>query len=632
MLALSFEIFSSKLLLMVSKVFPSRSPNSTPQIDPTAASLETDPHSFSNPERIKIRHIDLELTASFAERTLHGFAELTLDRFDETATELVLDTMALRISRVEYSANGSAFAPAQFQMGSIHPILGTPMRVELPRDADRVRIEYFTDPNALGLQWLDPQQTSGGKQPFFLTQSQTIYARSWLPLQDSPQVRMTFRATVHCPENLLAVMGAANNPATLNKGLYHFEMPQPIPSYLMALAIGDFVFKPLGPRSGVYAEASAIELAASEFADIELIMSKVERLYGPYRWDRYDLLVLPPSFPLGGMENPRLTFVTPTILVGDKSLVSLIAHELAHSWAGNLVTNATWSDFWLNEGFSVYVERRIVEEIYGRRRAELESSFGRQKLEEEILRLSPRNQALYANCQDPEECVTEIPYEKGALFLVHLEKTFGRERFDEFLRGYFDHFAFQSIRTSDFVDYLTKELLFQDPRLTNSVPVAEWIYEPGLPESAPKPFSEAAAEVRNAANLWFEGVKPTRNLEGSSWTPYEWLHFLKSLPPTVNAKRLQELDNQFNLTGSPNSEIAHEWLLLSIRTNYEPAAQRLEDFLISIGREKLIKPLYEELAESKAGLERARTIYSRARPGYHPLVVKKIDRLLSGQK
>lgn len=613
---------------MVSNVFPVRSLNSTQQIDRMAKILEKDPHSFSNPEQLRVRHIDLDLKASFEEHTLHGLAELTLDRLDETATELILDTMALRISRVEYSSGGNGFRPAQFHMGSLDPTLGRALRVELPREADRVRLEYFTDPNALGLQWLEPQQTSGKKYPFFLTQSQTIYARSWIPLQDSPQVRMTYRATVHCPESLLAVMGAANNPERLNGGQFYFEMPQPIPSYLMALAIGDFVFRPLSRRSGVYAEKSALDLAASEFADIELIISKVEKLYGPYRWDRYDLLVLPPSFPLGGMENPRLTFVTPTILVGDKSLVSLIVHELAHSWAGNLVTNATWSDFWLNEGFSVYVERRIVEEIYGRRRAELENSFGRQKLDEEIARLSAPSQVLHASCQDPEDCVTEIPYEKGALFLVQLEKRFGRERFDEFLRGYFNHFAFQSIRTSDFVDYLTTELLSQDAS-SSSVPVAEWLYEPGLPESAPKPVSEAAAAVRSAAELWFEGVKPTADLGGSLWTAYEWLHFLKSLPHTLSGGRLQELDKEFSLTTSPNSEIAHEWLLMSIRANYQPADQRLEEYLISIGREKLIKPLYEELSKSEHGIQRARAIYRKARPGYHPLVVKKIDSLLS---
>lgn len=617
---------------MAVQVAPSISANSSPQLNPALTRLQRDPHSFSNPDQLRVRHLDLQLHVSFKDRALHGFAELVLDRLDGNAKELILDTNTLRIVRVECSSRGSDFSSVSFQMGKPDPILGRAMTIGLPYEADRVRIEYFTDPNALGLQWLEPSLTAGKKNPLLLTQSQTIYARSWVPLQDSPQVRMTYRANVHCPENLLAVMGAANNPQILNGGLYHFEMPQPIPSYLIALAIGDFVFKPLSLRSGVYAEKSAIDLAAAEFADIELIMSSVEKLYGPYRWDRYDLLVLPPSFPYGGMENPRLTFITPTILVGDKSLVSVIAHELAHSWAGNLVTNATWSDFWLNEGFSVYVERRIVEEIYGSRRAELEATFGRQKLDEEMVRLSANEQVLHTNCQDPEDCVTEIPYEKGALFLSQLEQTFGRARFDEFLRRYFDHFAFQSIRTTDFVDYLTTNLLREDGGPTDAVPVSEWLYEPGLPASAPKPRSEAATVVRREAQDWVEGAKPARELEASNWTAYEWLHFLKSLPSTLNGDRLRELEAEFHLTASQNSEILHEWLLMAIRAEYQPAANRLEKFLISIGREKLIKPLYEELAKSEKGMRRAKSIYRKARPGYHPLVVKKIDRLLSWQE
>jgi leukotriene-A4 hydrolase len=586
-----------------------------------------DPHSFSNPEEVRVRHLDLVLYVSFEDTSLHGFADLAVEWCENDARELILDTMGLRIVKVEYLDNGRYY-PATFRIGEAHPVLGAPLTVDLPCRTDRVRVEYLTDRTALGLQWLEPRPARQ-QQPFLLTQSQTIYARSWVPLQDSPQVRITYRATIHCPENLLAVMGAANNPTALASGEYKFEMPQPIPSYLMALAIGDLVFKPVSRRSGVYADKSLVDMAAAEFADIDAFITKTEQLYGPYRWDRYDLLVLPSSFPLGGMENPRLTFVTPTILVGDKSLVSLIVHELAHSWAGNLVTNATWSDFWLNEGISVYVERRIVEEIYGRKAAQLEASFGRKNLDDEIARLTASRQVLHANCEDPEDCVTEIPYEKGALFLAELEKEFGRTRFDEFLRQYFDHFAFQSIGTEDFVDYLTSRLLNQNGGSANPVPIAQWLYEPGIPASASEQISQAAIAVRAAARLWLDGSKRVADLGASSWTAYEWLYFLKSLPPDLPEQKLRELDRQFHLTASPNSEIVNQWLLMAIRANYESAGSRLEQFLVSVGREKLIKPLYEELAKSDTGMRRAKEIYRQARSGYHPLVVKKIDRILS---
>jgi len=588
-----------------------------------------DPHSFSNPEHIRVRHIDLNLTVSFEERTLHGTAVLILERLDNEVSELVLDTLQLNIARVECSSGDNTYQAARFGLADNNPVLGTAMRIALPETADRVRIEYSTNPDARALQWLEPQHTAGKTDPFLLTQSQIINARSWLPLQDSPQVRATFRAVIHCPKHLMAVMGAANNPHVLGNGQYVFEMLQPIPSYLMALAVGKLNFSPLSSRTGVYAEESVIDAASAEFADIEVMMQKLEKLYGPYRWDRYDILVLPPSFPVGGMENPRLTFATPTILAGDKSLVSIIAHEAAHSWAGNLVTNATWNDFWLNEGFSVYVERRALEEVYGKRRAEMEASLGWSELQEEIARLSDDEEILYANynARDPEDCITKIPYEKGALFLLQLEKTFGRSRFDQFLRDYFDHFAFQSVTTTDFVDYLKQHLLNSDQARAKSIPLMEWLYEPGIPNSASRPSSEAFTIIETDAQAWLDGRKSAGELNSALWSVYEWLHFLKYLPPDLSKEKLGELDNEFKFTSSRNSEIVHQWLLMTIRASYDPAIPRLEEFLMSVGRERLIKPLYEELVKLPDRQKWARDIYAKARRGYNPIVVRKLNQL-----
>jgi aminopeptidase N len=277
----------------------------------------------------------------------------------------VLDTRDLDIQKAESSRDGSSWANALFSLAPPDKILGSALSITLPDDATRVRISYTTRPQASGLQWLDPPQTAGKKDPFLFTQSEAIHARSWIPLQDSPQVRITYRAHVRTPKNLMAVMSANNDLKAARDGDYEFEMPQPIPSYLIALAVGDLFFAPISPRTGIWAEPPVVGKAAREFADLEAMIRAAEELFGPYHWDRYDVLVLPPSFPFGGMENPRLTFATPTVLAGDKSLVALVAHELAHSWAGNLVTNATWRDFWLNEGFTVYLERRIVEKVFG---------------------------------------------------------------------------------------------------------------------------------------------------------------------------------------------------------------------------------------------------------------------------
>ena len=589
-----------------------------------------DVHSYASPGKLRTKHVDLDLEVLFDKKVLRGTATLDVERVAAGNDPLVLDTRDLTVTGVEVSSDGKSFKKAKFTLGAADKVLGAPLTIELPEKVSKVRIAYASSPGASGLQWLEPSQTAGKKHPFLFSQSQAIHARSWIPLQDTPQVRFTYTARLRTPKELLAVMSAENEIDTPRDGDYRFEMKQPIPSYLLAIGVGDLAFRPMGPRTGVYAEPSVVERAAKELDDTEKMIDATEKLYGPYRWGRYDLLILPPSFPFGGMENPRLTFATPTILAGDKSLVSLVAHELAHSWSGNLVTNADWSGLWLNEGFTTYVERRIVEEVYGREREEMEAVLGRQTLEEELAELPPADTSLHivSEGRDPDDVFSNVPYEKGALFVRHLEETFGRERFDTFLRGYFDHFAFQSITTAQFVDYLKKNLLDEHPELAAKVPVEEWVYKPGLPASAPRPQSDAFAKVESAATPWVEGKVRASELKTSGWTTQEWLHFLKFLPEKLSREQMADLDKAFNLTSAGNAEIAHVWLLMAIRNEYEPAYARLEDYLVTIGRRKLIKPLYDELAKTPAGKERARAIYKKARPGYHPIAVNTVDQIL----
>lgn len=589
-----------------------------------------DLHSYSNPHHVTTRHLYLELDVDFQREVLFGHAILSLDR-KVPSRSLILDTMDLDITKIEVANDESDYVATTFSIGSRDPIIGSPLAIDLGDRVDRVRIEYSTTPGATALQWLRSPQTAGKRHPFMFTQSQPINARSWIPLQDSPQVRLTYSARIRTPPDLLAVMGAANNPSELGGGEYQFEMLQPIPSYLIALAVGDLVFRPLGLRTGVYAEPSVVERAAVEFSDTEHMMKATEVLYGQYRWDRYDILVLPPSFPLGGMENPRLTFLTPTILAGDKSLVSIVAHELAHSWSGNLVTNATWSDFWLNEGTTTYVERRVIEKLYGREREEMEATLGRANLEELMKTLDDNAQTLYMNLKgcDPDDGSTLVPYEKGALFLRQLEQVFGREVFDRFLRDYFEQFAFKSMTTKHFVACLKKGLFAEHPESAGLIPVEEWLYEPGLPDSAPRPESEALSKVVEEANRWAKGEMQADEVPGKSWTTHEWLHFLKNLPKQLPPEKMRELDSAFRLTNVQNAEIAHQWLLMTVRNRYEAAYARLTDYLQSIGREKLVKPLYEELIKSDDGRLRAFEIYQVARPTYHPIVIMKIDKLLN---
>jgi len=587
-----------------------------------------DYHSYSNPHQALVRHLELDLEADFAGKVLKGAAALDLVRV--AGDKLVLDTRDLKINKVEAAPETGAFSETGFEIGPADPILGSPLSIELPPAARRVRIRYSTSPGASGLQWLEPRQTAGRESPFLFTQSQAIHARSWIPLQDTPGVRITYTAQVRTPAGLRAVMSAENDPAAPRNGSYSFRMPQAIPSYLIALAVGDLEFRSLGRRTGVYAETPVLERAAREFEDTEKMIDAVEGMYGPYRWGRYDLLVLPPSFPYGGMENPRLTFATPTILAGDKSLVNLVAHELAHSWSGNLVTNATWSDFWLNEGFTVYLERRIVEKVYGPRMAAMEAVLGYQDLLREMEKLEDRDEILHIDLKgrDPDANVTQVPYEKGALFLQDLERAFGRERFDAFLRGYFGHFAFQSVTTEQFLAYLRENLLEPDRERAARVPLEEWIHRPGLPAGAPRPGSDAFEKVGAQAARWLKGEIPAGELPVESWSTYERLHFLRALPEKLQREKMRQLDRAFALTRAGNSEILQQWLLMSIRNGYEPAFRRLEEFLGSVGRRKYLKPLYEELVKTPAGRSRAERVYGQARSGYHPIAQASVDAIL----
>lgn len=595
---------------------------------------EADPrrdiHSYANPEQVRVRHLDLDCELLFDRRVIRGTSTLTLDKAASGEHALQLDTRELKILRTETSADGSGFTNVPFKLDAADRYLGSRLSVPISAGTTKVRIEYETSPAASGVQWLDPSQTAGKKHPYVFTQSQAIHARSWIPLQDSPAVRITYTARIRTPIELRAVMSAEQDSNTARSGDYKFNMPQAIPPYLIALAAGDIAFKSLGERTGVYTEPSMLEKAARELADTEKMIVATEKLYGPYRWGRYDILVLPPSFPIGGMENPRLTFATPTILAGDKSLVSLIAHELAHSWSGNLVTNATWSDFWLNEGFTTYLERRIVEAVYGRPREEMEAVLGRQGLEKEMAGMEARDQILHVDLagRDPDEGFTGVPYEKGALFLRQLEETFGRDRFDAFLKGYFDHFAFQSITTADFEAYLKANLQDSAPVLAARVPVTEWITKPGLPASAPRPQSDAFAKVETQANAWLKSETPASKLQTRQWTTQEWLHFLNFLPKELSRDQMQQLDQAFGLTKIGNAEIAHVWLLTSIRNKYDPADARLEEYLTSIGRQKLIRPLYEELVKTPEGKQRAIMIFEKARPGYHPIAAAAVEKIV----
>jgi aminopeptidase N len=576
----------------------------------------TDPHSYFDDSQPRTRHLGLELEVDFEGRSLYGWAMLDLG--EPSSGPLDLDTKGLEIHSVE----GEDEADIPFELAEEEPVLGRRLRLDLPPGTRRVTVEYSTSPHAIGLQWLDPAQTEGKRHPFLFSHFQPIHARTCIPCQDSPRARVTYRAAVTVPSTLTAVMsaGPAGEQAGDRTGTttFLFDMPQAIPTYLIALAVGELSSRDLSPRSRVWAEPATAEAAAHEFAEIEQMITKAEGLFGPYEWDRYDMIVLPPSFPYGGMENPRLTFLTPTLLAGDRSLVDVVAHELAHSWTGNLVTNANVDHFWLNEGSTVWAERRIVEALHGEDAAVLGWAIGEKALRAEFERFGAdaavtrlRNDLKGT---DPDDVYSSIPYEKGSRFFALLERTAGRERFDAFIRRYIERFRFTSITTEEFMEFVEKEL----PGVAGEVDAQQWLYEPGMPPNAPVFRSPQLEALTTLAEGFSAGERPiSQDIEG--WSPAEMLVYLQRLPRPIDEDACRWLDESLQLTSRGNYEILVEWLTIAAASDYEPVFPRVKEVLVRVGRMKYLRPLYKALGGHPRTRALAREVYAAASPGYHEL-------------
>ena len=591
------------------------------------SAMVKDPHSLANPADVLAKHLDLDSNVDFENRQISGKAVWTVENLTKS-TSAIFDSEGLTIKKITLNDDTTA---ALFSLGSHVKFLGQALQITVTPETKKITIYYSTSKDAGALQWLTPQQTSGKKEPFLFTQSEPVLARSWVPCQDGPAVRFTYNATVTVPRTLLAVMSAENLQQKTADGIYHFKQKHAIPSYLMALAVGDLVFKSIDDRTGIYAEPQVLDKAVYEFADMGKMVSEAEKLYGPYRWGRYDLLVLPPSFPYGGMENPNLTFATPTVLAGDRSLVNLVAHELAHSWSGNLVTNATWNDMWLNEGFTVYFERRIVEAIYGKEEAQMQEVLGRQSLDDIVktlgdTSLDTRLKQNFAG-RDPDDGSSEIAYEKGYSFLRTIEEAVGRQKFDAFLRKYFDVHAFQSRTTEQFLQDLKTNLIAGDKTLEEKINIDAWVYKAGIPANIPPVGAAAFVKVDSLLAKWNRDSVST-GLKKQIKSTNEILYFISHLPAGLSNTNMSSLDKTFGFTNSGNAEIQAAWYVWAVRYNYKTADSAIEKFLLSVGRRKFIVPIYKELIKTTAGQERAKMIYAKARPNYHPVAQGTLDDLI----
>lgn len=586
--------------------------------------------SYAQPEKARVTHVDLDLTVDFAKQRLAGMASLDIVAARGTS-DIILDDDGLAIEHVTDAA-GHAL---RWSVGKAEPDKGAPLTIHMGA-ARRIVIHYVSAPGASALQWLPPALTAGKRQPFLFSQGEPTNNRSWIPTQDSPGIRQSWSARLTVPARLTAVMSATRltpQGVAVGKGMkrFRFDMPHPVPPYLIALAVGDLGFRALGPTTGVYAEPVTLPRAAAEFSDTEKMVKAAAALYGPYRWGRYDILVLPPSFPFGGMENPTLTFATPTILTGDKSNVDVIAHELAHSWSGNLVTNATWSDVWLNEGFTTYFENRIDEAVYGKERAATLADLSWDNLQRDLTGAGEANAGATRLHGDPGGTFGELDYNKGATFLRTIEYRVGRARWDAYLRSYFDRHAFQPQTTAGFLADLRANLIKGDAALEHDLMLDRWAYAPGLPDNAEHVRSATLAAIDKDLAA-FNGGAAATSIDTRHWSTQEWLRFLNGLPRQQSAARLAELDRAYGLSASPNAYVQSAWYVLAIANRYDPVVPSLDRYLHRIGRGLLIFPLYNGLkTQGDWGMPIARRIYATARATYHPTIAAALDKRLAAK-
>ncbi|KAH9318523.1 hypothetical protein KI387_020292 [Taxus chinensis] len=604
-----------------------------------------DPHSFTDSAHPLTTHIHLSLFLDFDSKTIDGSATYTLPhRYTGT---LFLDTRSLTIHTVTDTPSSNPI-PFSLQNNS-DPIKGTLLNISLT-DQCSFHITFKTHESASALQWLNPSQTAGKELPYVYTQCQSIHARSIFPCQDTPRARIRYSALLNIPQQMSSAMSAARmgrdepysgegNGAcpdhkwvTHGRVVEHFSMHQPIPPYLFAFVVGDIVYREVGPRTRVYSEPSPVlDAAETEFVNTEEMIKQAESLFGEYDWERFDLVVLPPSFPYGGMENPRLVFLTPTAIVGDLSGGQIVAHELAHSWTGNLVTNATNNDLWMNEGFTTYAERRIVEVVQGKEQADLSIGLGCAILREDVqnfkdniglTKLKTNQEGIH-----PDDIFSRLPYEKGFQFLWRIERQVGRPAFDKFLKKYITNFKFQSIDTETFIDFLKKNL----PGIEKEIDLDVWVHGTGIPPDFMEPVSTIHDKVLAASHNFADGQMPCDE-DVFRWNGWEWQIFLKNLPNKLEESQISALDGKFQFSESGNWDVKVSFLKIAAYSGYTSLFGKIQSCLREVGRMKYLRPLYMGLLQSNSGEEGkklARKVFEEVRDSYHPIPQGVIEALLA---
>jgi len=607
---------------------------------------EKDPSSYGNVDQLKVNHMSLNLKTDFDRKVLSGYVINEIDILDHSAEELILDTKNLVIESIAWLKDEVEEVPLEFTFGETDAVFGQPLNVHFTKEMLKnakvtIKINYETTPDCAACQWVEPSQTQGKVFPYLYTQCQTIYARSVVPCQDTPSNKLTYEAEIAVPKELKALMSAikvGEEPREDGLVAYKFEQKMRIPTYLLALVVGNLKGVQIGPRTTVWSEPEYVDKAAYEFADTEKFIQVAEDYLFEYQWGVFDLLVLPPSFPYGGMENPCLTFVTPTTVAGDRSLVDVIAHELSHSWTGNLVTNSNWQHFWLNEGHTMYLERKIIAKLHGEEYRHFSAIIGWNDLKAAVDAYGKEEEYFTAlvpdlRDKDPDDSFSTVPYEKGFNLLFHLEKILGGPKvFDPFLKSYVSKFANKSLSTNEWKDYLYSYFKVHDEskvKVLDSVDWNTWLYGYGMPPVDPH-FDRTLLNICDGlAKKWID-KKNDSSFEGFSSKDIEtfdakqtmiFLSKIKDEGP-YSKTFIEALDKAYEFSKTRNSEIRFLWQSLCLTSNYEPIYPAVVKFVEEQGRMKFTIPLYRMLY--KCNKELAVSTFKKNINFYHPICADNI--------
>ncbi|KAK8081894.1 leukotriene A-4 hydrolase/aminopeptidase [Apiospora saccharicola] len=569
-----------------------------------------DPNTLSNYGAWLTKHTTVNFKINFEKQRLEGSVSLDLESLtDKESNEIILDTTSLDISSVKLNA-----ADLKWELKQAVAPYGSPLHITVPEGAQKgavvkLDIAVTTTKDCTGLQWMTPAQTGNKKHPYVYSQCQAILARSILPCQDTPDVKSTFTFNITSP---LPVVASGVPVPSDNSGegerLFRFEQKVPIPSYLFALASGDIATAPIGKRSVVAAGPEAIKAAQWELEDdMDKFLDVAQNLIFDYQWGEYNVLVLPPSFAYGGMENPIFTFATPTIISGDRQNVDVIAHELSHSWSGNLVTSCSWEHFWLNEGWTTYLERRIGAAIHGGPQFDFSAIIGWKALEDTVKLFGEDHEftklIISHKGVDPEDAFSTVPYEKGFHFLWYLERLVGREQFDKFIPHYFQTWARKSLDSYEFkatfLNYFNEHGTDEIKQKVAQIPWEEKFHQPGLP---PKPeFDTSYVDSCMAlAEKWKSSDYKPGLKDIESFNSNQTLVFLQAVQdfsPCLSVERAQLLGSAYNISSSKNVELKTAYYGISLRAGDRDAFPGIVELLGEVGRMKFVRPLYRQLVK-----------------------------------